>query len=304
MDLKQLDYIVAIADHGNITKAAEAMFITQSGLNQQLIRLENELGIQLFYRTKRHLHPTQAGQIYIESAREILKIKKNAYSQIGDLVDNTMGELSFGIPFEHGIDMFIHTSTAFNQRYPGITVRLAERTVGQMHVMLASGLLDIAFVMLGEKDKQDNEYIHLCDERLVLGIPREHPLASLASPPGSPLTMIDLKHFKNEKFSLMFSGSTMRGVIDPLFETAGFRPNIIFETMMNHAMSKLAGKNLCCTIIPQSYAQNNDTVAWFALSGDPHWEWVLALPKHTYQTGPVQYMIELSREYARDIEKS
>ena len=77
MDLKLLEYVVAIADYGNITKAAEAMFITKSGLNQQLIHLEKELNTPLFYRTKRHLHPTQAGQIYIDNAREILRIKKN-----------------------------------------------------------------------------------------------------------------------------------------------------------------------------------------------------------------------------------
>lgn len=69
MDLKQLEYIIAIADYGNITKAAEALFITQSGLNQQLIRLEKELNIQLFERNKRHLHLTQAGEIYVNHSR-------------------------------------------------------------------------------------------------------------------------------------------------------------------------------------------------------------------------------------------
>ena len=84
MDVKLLEYMIAIADCGNITKAAESLFITQSGLNQQLIRLENELNTQLFYRTKRHLHLTQAGKIYIDNAREILKIKKNTYTTIQD----------------------------------------------------------------------------------------------------------------------------------------------------------------------------------------------------------------------------
>ena len=100
MDVKLLEYMIAIADCGNITKAAESLFITQSGLNQQLIRLENELNTQLFYRTKRHLHLTQAGKIYIDNAREILKIKKNTYTTIQDLTDGTVGEISFGIPKE------------------------------------------------------------------------------------------------------------------------------------------------------------------------------------------------------------
>lgn len=49
MELRQLEYVIAISDHGSISKAAESLFITQSGLNQYLIKLEQELGIQLFY---------------------------------------------------------------------------------------------------------------------------------------------------------------------------------------------------------------------------------------------------------------
>ena len=131
MDLKLLEYIVAIADYGNITKAAEALYITQSGLNQQLIRLEKELDTQLFYRTKRSLHPTQAGKIYIENAREILRIGRNTYLQLHDLNHNITGELSFGLSWEHGINMFVEIFPEFVKRYPGINVRLYERRVNE-----------------------------------------------------------------------------------------------------------------------------------------------------------------------------
>lgn len=76
MDLKQLEYILAIAEHGNISRAATSLYISQSALNQQLLHLEKELGMKLFHRDKRNLIPTPAGKIYLESAREILKIKK------------------------------------------------------------------------------------------------------------------------------------------------------------------------------------------------------------------------------------
>lgn len=79
MELRQLEYIIAIADQGNISKAAEALFITQSGLNQQLIKLEQELGIQLFYRDKHHLQMTAAGKVYVENAREIINIYSKLY---------------------------------------------------------------------------------------------------------------------------------------------------------------------------------------------------------------------------------
>lgn len=61
MDFRQLEYIVAIAENKSISKAAETLFISQSGLNQQLIKLEKELGLQLFDRNKHFLRPTKAG---------------------------------------------------------------------------------------------------------------------------------------------------------------------------------------------------------------------------------------------------
>ena len=84
MDLKQIEYIVKIAEEENITHAAEKLFITQSALNQQLLKLEKELGTPLFYRSRTDWHPTPAGEIYLDAAREILSIKKDAYDKIHD----------------------------------------------------------------------------------------------------------------------------------------------------------------------------------------------------------------------------
>ncbi len=303
MDLKLLEYIVAIEDYGNITKAAEAMFITQSGLNQQLIRLEKELNTKLFYRTKRQLHPTQAGKVYITNAREILRIQKNTYSIIGDITHSMSGELTFGLSWEHGIDMFIHIFPEFVKKYPEVTVQLFERTVSQQQGMLASGRLDLAFIMLTDKDKIDLEYIHLCNEDFLLGVPRTHPLAQkYAAPPGKPLTEIDLKKFSNEKFSLMFPASTQRNIIDPLFAEAGISPNILCETSLNHALGKMVCAGLCCTIMPRSYVHNNEQGAWFYLKSRPKWEWVIAYSKKTHLSQAAQYLIQLAKQHAYEKE--
>ena len=72
MDLKQIEYILKIAEEKNITHAAEKLFITQSALNQQLLKLEKELGCPLFYRSRTDWRPTPAGEIYLDAARQIL----------------------------------------------------------------------------------------------------------------------------------------------------------------------------------------------------------------------------------------
>lgn len=87
MDLKQLEYIVEIAKESNITHAAQNIFISQSALNQQLLKLEKELGAKLFYRTRKNWQLTEIGRIYVENAKKILNIKKETYKEIEDYLE-------------------------------------------------------------------------------------------------------------------------------------------------------------------------------------------------------------------------
>lgn len=91
MDIKQIEYIVKIADEGSITHAAEKLFMTQSALNQQLLRLEKELDAQLFFRSRSNWRPTPIGEIYLDGAREILRIKKRTYNTICDMTNSKKG---------------------------------------------------------------------------------------------------------------------------------------------------------------------------------------------------------------------
>lgn len=307
MDLKQLEYMVAIADHGNISKAAASLFITPSGLNQQLIKLEKELGVQLFYRNKHSLRMTQAGAIYVNGSREILHIRKNTYTQLDDLKGNTTGEIRLGLTHEHGIDLFTSVFPEFNRHFPGITFFLQEAIVAQQHTMIHNGELDLGIVMLDEKEKADMEYIKIYNENLVLGISRSHPMAKYASKPGEPLTVIDLSLFRDDKFSLIFSGSTMRRVLDPVFKQAGFQPKIQIETAMNHALVKLVRIGLCCTIIPQSRAEidkNSEEIAWFYLSSRPNWNVYFVHRRDTQFSEATRFFIQLAQIYGVTLEQN
>ena len=303
MEFKILEYMIAIADAGSVTKAAEKLFISQSGLNQQLIKVEKELGTPLFYRSKKEMRLTHAGKIYIENARRILKMAQNCVTQINDLSEHPRGTISFGLPFEHGADLFIDISEAFSKKYPDVAVFMIEQTVSQMQERVRTDQLDLAFVMQnGNPSPQHFDFIHLCSEKLVLGIPKKHPLAQYAAPPGKPLRTMELERLKNDKFAFMFSGSTMRSVIDPLFTEAGFVPNIRFETVMNNVLYRLVSKGLCCTILPQSYARKDSSTAWFYLEGDPHWEWYVIFPNSRVLSSADKYLIELSQAYAKKME--
>lgn len=299
MDFKQLEYILAIEEYGNISKAATALYISQSALNQHLLHLEKELGMKLFHRNKRTMTPTQAGRIYLDNAREILKIKKNTYSMLHDLADASTGELRIGLTWEHGVDMFTEILPEFMKRHPNFSVRMYERTVEQQHQMILSDHLDLGFVLLQESDRIDANYLSICHEEMLLAIPRSHPLARLAAPAGQPLNYISLSRFENETFSLLFKGSTMRTIIDQQFAEAGFKPKVLFETSMNHVLQKMVSKGLCCAIFPQSYARTTNEVACFRLKGNPGWDWCLVSPKGIRPGAACLDLIHLAQQYGQ-----
>ena len=151
MDLKQLEYIVMIAEENSITKAAERLFITQSGLNQQLLKLEAELGIQLFHRSKNDFRLTEAGQVYVSYAKKILQLKHEAYNILNDMADNKTGTLRIGLTPERGTPMFMSIYPDFYARYPRITIEPLEIGVKEQLSRISSRLAEIPLPTLVQK---------------------------------------------------------------------------------------------------------------------------------------------------------
>lgn len=312
MDIQVLEYIVTIADCGSISRAAQKLFITQSGLNQQLIKLENRLGIKIFERDNHHLEITPAGQLIVDSATEILRIRRNTLTQLSDLQSSISGLISLGLTHEHGIDVFTAIYQQFHQRYPHINFSLKEKIVADQYQMLGRGSLDLGIVLIKKLPANLQRTLireDLYQEDLLLGIPLSHPLASRAVPlsAGKPLRVIDLHLFKDDPFALIFKSSTMRqDVIDPLFEKSRFYPHIMLETAMNNALATLVSRGFCCTILPHSRvlaSRHRNECAWFRLMENPTWS-VSVVRRKDYRLGEAtRYLLELAKQYGRSMEE-
>ena len=87
MNLKEIEYIVKIAEERNVTRAAKKLFLTPSALNQQLLHLEREIGTPLFFRSRTGWSPTEAGEVYLSAAREMLRLKRETYHRLQDITD-------------------------------------------------------------------------------------------------------------------------------------------------------------------------------------------------------------------------
>ena len=113
MDVKQMLYIVTIAKEGGISRAAAKLFITQSALDQQLLKLEHELGTPLFCRSRGSLSLTEAGRVYVDYAEKMLAMKNEAYRVIHDIADQRRGTLALAFAPERGMEMFMDVYPRF-----------------------------------------------------------------------------------------------------------------------------------------------------------------------------------------------
>ena len=297
MDLKQLEYIVKIEEEGSITHAAEKLFITQSALNQQLLKLEKELGVPLFTRSRSSCVPTESGLIYLESARQILAIKRDTYNRIYDLAEQKKGIISVGFTPIRGTILFADVYPRFHREYPEIEIRPQELSVVKQEERLADGRLDLGFVTLQDKLKKPSlSYINLGTEEVFLALPANHPLARDAEHT-MPFIEFDLGLLKDEPFVVMQRGSTKRALVDPLFVEAGFKPNILFETTGTDTLLSMVRSEICCGFIPSFYiSPAEDKIAYFSLPQHPSWDFCACMNKHAYKSRAIRTLIRLVTE--------
>ena len=299
MDTRLIEYILMIAEENNITHAAAKLFITQSALNQQLIKLEKELGAPLFHRSRTNWHLTEAGEIYVKNAKEMMRLKRETYQTISDLTDGKYGHLSVGFTSGRGINMFTEVYASFYQIYPNIIIQPMEGIVRNLQKRIAQGELDVAFLTLTDKDRTEDVYENIFKEELLLAIPAKHPLAETKKAEGADFGTIDIRHLRYEPFVVMDKSSTMRTMVDTIFSEAGISPKILFETGNNHTIISMIRSNLCCGIIPYYYAKDLDPreIACFHLLSRPFWQFTASYKRGSYLGKPARCFIDLMKKH-------
>lgn len=293
MDLKQIEYILEIAKEQNITRAAQNLFITQSALTQQLIKLERELQTQLFYRSRNNWRLTPVGEIYIKNANEIMRIKNDTYSIIADMTKTQRGNLSIGFSPGRGVGMFATIYPHFHKLYPEITVAPVENLVKIQQKMIANGELDLGFISIRDEQKiAGNRYIELNTEGFYLAIPSTHPMASETQ------KIIDIRLFRDEPFVLISKESSMRPIVDNLFQQAGFEPKVLFETAHNPTIVTMVQHGVCCGIISQYYLRKPvPSIHTFQVNNMQTWSNYACYRTNSYLSEPAQAFVRLAKEY-------
>lgn len=148
MNKKENNYFVALTEAGSVTKAATLLGITQSSLSKYLIRLEKNIGLELFVRHSAPLQLSPAGRIYLEHIREVIKKEDILEQQLKGLVGQPQGEVAIGMTLWRSEALLPVVLPGFYEKYPFIKVKVCEGNHKHIYALLEKNEIDIGIINL------------------------------------------------------------------------------------------------------------------------------------------------------------
>lgn len=241
MNIRDLEYLVALAEHRHFRRAADACHVSQPTLSGQIRKLEDELRVMLLERTSRKVLFTQAGLLLVEQARTVLrdiKILKEMACQQGE---SMAGPLHIGLIPTVGPYLLPHIIPPLHQTFPKLEVYLHEAQTHQLLDQLDSGKIDCA-ILAQVKACDDFVSVPLFDESMMLAVYEGHPWAGRES-----ISMSDLA---GEKLLMLEDGHCLREQAIGYCFQAGAEEDTHFRATSLETLRNMVAAGSGITLLP------------------------------------------------------
>ncbi|MBZ5489075.1 HTH-type transcriptional regulator CysB [Halomonas aquamarina] len=222
MKLQQLRYIWEVNRHSlNVSATAQSLFTSQPGISKQIRLLEDELGVEIFARSGKHLtRVTPAGQSIIELAGQVLKLTENIKQVAQEHSDERRGSLSIATTHTQARYALPPIISEFTLKYPEVALHMQQGTPKQIAQMVSDGQADFAIATESLELFTDLVLLPCYRWNRCILVPREHALASLEG----PLTLQALAEHPLVTYVFGFTG---RSQLDDAFKAEGLTPNVV-----------------------------------------------------------------------------
>jgi len=247
MESRLLTYFVAVAEELHFGRAAKRLHISQPPLSQQIIQLEEKIGVRLFTRTRRRVELTPAGEVLLEDARKILALSEEAVRRAVRAGKGEIGRLSVGYIGSANYSVLPGLIREFRKRFPEVELSLAELNTSQQIEALHDGRIHVGFMRppMGI-ESEGLSFETVLKELLVAAIPVNHKLKSRTSLPSKMLA--------KEPF-VMIPRSRGPGFFDQIIamcQAEGFSPEIVLEASQFHTIIGMVAAGVGIAVVPAS----------------------------------------------------
>ena len=274
MNLKDIEYMIKIAEKKKFSTAAKELYITQPALSQTIQKLENELNVKLFARKRNGVILTDAGRLFLQDAQTILyhlECLKRNMQNAGSLEVRT---LRIGIAPLLSQFYFASPLIMYQKKYPNIELSIVEDLFDPLFEELLADRVDLLFVALPD-EKGSFEFEPILTEEIFLAVPKEHPMNQWTIPTADGYAHANLQDFKNDSFIMVNVGQSLRTMGIDACRRAGFEPKIVFETGYINTANSLVSAGIGVSFIPYmifSTRKNNGGNIYYHIDGaEMHW---------------------------------
>ncbi len=258
MNLRELEYLLAVDEERHFHRAADRCFVSQPTLSGQLKKLEQELGVQLVERNNRQVRMTEAGRAVSDQARRVLNEAQAIQSIARTFHDPMQGELQLGLIPTVAPYLLPVIMPLFKKQYPGLKLWLHEQQTAVLLDKLRTAELDLLILALPVETNEFAEW-DLFNEVFWLAVPRQAPLAKK--------THLRLADLQDQEMLLLEEGHCLRGQALEVCFSAGAHENAGFRATSLETLRHMVGEGMGMTLIPD-----------------------LAVPKRRLKSDPVSYV--------------
>jgi DNA-binding transcriptional LysR family regulator len=273
MELRQLEYFIAVAEERNFTRAAGRLHIVQSAVSAAIKSLERELGTPLLERTSKHVALTDAGAALLPKARGALDAVRDARDAVDEVRGGLRGTLRIGTMTSVSLVDVPALIGRYHQLYPGVDLLLtpAPGVSRAQAEAVADGVYDMAFVSLPGPPPAGVVLRELATDTLALVVPRHHRLAGREA--------IPIAELDGESFVDFPAGFGNRTVADRAFAQAGLTRRIVVEINNIADSADYVRHGLGIALLPHFIIPDRDDLARLTVTGaDLTWPMSLAIP--------------------------
>ncbi|MES2240214.1 MAG: LysR substrate-binding domain-containing protein [Bacteroidota bacterium] len=276
MEIFQLRYFVTLSEVLHFTQAADICYVTQSGLSQQIKKLEDELATPLFLRTGKKVQLTEAGTVFLKHAKRVLEEVESGKQAVDDLNNLIGGELRIGVTYIFGL-LVLPVVELFAKKYPDLKIIVEYGVTEPLQNKLLHNELDMVLVISTNEIELPMQRISLFTSKLVMAVSKNNDLAKLERIPFKKLQDIPL--------ILPSRGFNSREFLDDLFEKANIQPKIPIELNAIHALLQIVENSDWATVVTEK-----------ALIG---WDGLQAIELMGVKTERKSYIITMKNEYQK-----
>nr|WP_240546303.1 LysR family transcriptional regulator [Paenibacillus artemisiicola] len=284
-----MHYFLEVARRQSFTKAAQALYVSQPTISKTIKTIEDELGVVLFERSGKRIVLTDAGEILLAQAQQMVRTFDDMTARLGELTEAKSGRIRIGLPPMVGVSFFPGVIGGFRERYPNIALQLFEYGAKRVEAEVAEGKLDIGVTLL-PADPERFESFCFGKQRLLLVVSPAHRLAGRDA--------VRLAELSEDRFLLFHEDFVLHDRIIDACEREGFLPQAVYKSTQWDLISELAAVDLGIALLPERICRDLDRSRLRVIPTEPAIPWAPAMiwRRNAYLSYAARVWLAFARE--------